>query len=166
MACAVSSAEFGVIQSGPAINQIGTNGYTVTNAFENNQIITATVIGYGTYQYSIDGGERQDSPVFENVSLGSHLITVFDTEGNCDLFEIKEVQTIDYPHFFTPNGDGFNDSWNIVGLSNQLDSKIYIFDREGKLITQCIFQVVKQNQYLSFSFHDLLSEQKLLYRVL
>ena len=39
-------------------------------------------------------------------------------------------------------------------------------NREGKLITQCIFQVVKQNQYLSFSFHDLLSEQKLLYRIL
>ena len=39
-------------------------------------------------------------------------------------------------------------------------------NRDGKLITQCIFQVVKQNQYLSFSFHDLLSEQELLYRVL
>ena len=39
-------------------------------------------------------------------------------------------------------------------------------NRDGKLITQCIFQVVKQHQYLSFSFHDLLSEQELLYRVL
>ena len=39
-------------------------------------------------------------------------------------------------------------------------------NRDGKLITQCIFQIVKQNQYLSFSFHDLLSEQELLYRVL
>jgi hypothetical protein len=39
-------------------------------------------------------------------------------------------------------------------------------NRDGELTTQCIFQVVKQNQYLSFSFHDLLSEQELLYRVL
>jgi len=39
-------------------------------------------------------------------------------------------------------------------------------NRDGKLATQCIFQVVKQHQYLSFSFHDLLSEQELLYRVL
>ncbi len=39
-------------------------------------------------------------------------------------------------------------------------------NREGKLITQCIFQVVKENNYMSFSFHDLLSEQELLYRVL
>ena len=39
-------------------------------------------------------------------------------------------------------------------------------NREGKLLTQCIFQVVKHNQNLSFSFHDLLSEQELLYRIL
>ena len=39
-------------------------------------------------------------------------------------------------------------------------------DRNGELVTQCIFQVVRQNQFLSFSFHDLLSEQELRYRVL
>jgi hypothetical protein len=39
-------------------------------------------------------------------------------------------------------------------------------NRNGELITQCIFQVVKQNHYLSFSFHDLLAEQELRYRVL
>ena len=42
---------------------------------------------------------------------------------------------IDYPKFFTPNGDGYNDNWNIVGL-NQADAKLYIFDRYGKLIKQ------------------------------
>ncbi len=39
-------------------------------------------------------------------------------------------------------------------------------NRNGELVTQCVFQVEKQNQYLSFSFHDLLSEQELFYRVL
>ena len=39
-------------------------------------------------------------------------------------------------------------------------------NRNGELVTQCIFQVVRQNQFLSFSFHDLLSEQELRYRVL
>jgi len=39
-------------------------------------------------------------------------------------------------------------------------------NRDGEFITQCILQVVKQHQYLSFSFLDLLSEQELLYRVL
>lgn len=39
-------------------------------------------------------------------------------------------------------------------------------NREGKLMTQCVFQVVQQPQYLSFSFHDLLAKQELRYRVL
>ncbi|PZW39507.1 gliding motility-associated-like protein, partial [Mesonia algae] len=38
--------------------------------------------------------------------------------------------------FFTPNEDGYNDRWNIQGISNQLDAKIYIFDRYGKLLKQ------------------------------
>jgi gliding motility-associated-like protein len=134
----VTSANFEVIQSGQAV-AIGT-GYTVTNAFSENQIITVSVEGWGTYQYSLDDGPRQPSPVFENVSLGEHTITVWDTEGgiasSCDPLVITEVQTIDYPHYFTPNGDGINDYWNIVGLQGQPQAKIYIFDRYGKLIKQ------------------------------
>ncbi|MCB0461483.1 MAG: T9SS type B sorting domain-containing protein, partial [Flavobacteriaceae bacterium] len=37
---------------------------------------------------------------------------------------------------FTPNGDGYNDTWNIYGIETQANSKIYIFDRYGKLIKQ------------------------------
>ncbi|RAK24845.1 gliding motility-associated-like protein, partial [Flavobacterium aquaticum] len=39
------------------------------------------------------------------------------------------------PNYFTPNGDGINDTWNISGL-NQADAKLYIFDRYGKLLKQ------------------------------
>ncbi|HLS29788.1 MAG TPA: T9SS type B sorting domain-containing protein [Flavobacteriaceae bacterium] len=41
-----------------------------------------------------------------------------------------------YPDFFMPNEDGINDTWNIIGLENQSDAIIYIFDRYGKLLTQ------------------------------
>jgi gliding motility-associated-like protein len=43
---------------------------------------------------------------------------------------------IDYPKFFTPNQDGYNDTWNITALENQPNSKIYIFDRYGKFLKQ------------------------------
>ncbi|WP_460576712.1 T9SS type B sorting domain-containing protein, partial [Flavobacterium koreense] len=46
------------------------------------------------------------------------------------------VQIIDYPHYFTPNGDGINDYWNIVGLEAYPSLQINIFDRFGKLIKQ------------------------------
>ncbi|MEC4005953.1 adhesin, partial [Flavobacterium sp. SUN052] len=120
LGCPAESPDFTVLQSGQAVAApAGTSGYTVTNAFSENQTITVTVDGYGSYQFSLDDGPRQNSNVFENVSLGQHNITVWDTEGglgsSCDPLVLTGVLSIDYPHYFTPNGDGINDYWNIVG---------------------------------------------------
>ncbi|MFM2265556.1 MAG: hypothetical protein RLZ77_976, partial [Bacteroidota bacterium] len=41
-----------------------------------------------------------------------------------------------YPYFFTPNQDGFNDTWNVIGLEDQESAKVFIFDRYGKLLKQ------------------------------
>jgi gliding motility-associated-like protein len=140
LACATTSATFDVLQSGPAVIPAGTVGYTVTDAFSDTQVITVNIEGYGTYQYSLDEGPRQDSNVFENVTLGTHVIHVWDAEGgiaySCEELIIGQVQIIDYPHYFTPNGDGIHDTWNIVGLAGQPAAKIYIFDRYGKLLKQ------------------------------
>jgi gliding motility-associated-like protein len=141
LGCSTASANQPIIQSGPATpSDAAQVGYTVTNAFAENQIITVTVEGYGVYEYSLDDGPRQTSTVFENVGIGNHTIYVWDTEGglssSCDPLVITNVQTIDYPHYFTPNGDGYHDTWNIQGLYNQPNAKIYIFDRYGKLIKQ------------------------------
>jgi gliding motility-associated-like protein len=43
---------------------------------------------------------------------------------------------VDYPKFFTPNNDGFNDLWNVFDLADQPDATIYLFDRYGKLLKQ------------------------------
>ncbi|MFN4198131.1 MAG: T9SS type B sorting domain-containing protein, partial [Flavobacterium sp.] len=43
---------------------------------------------------------------------------------------------INYPPFFTPNQDGYNDTWNIIGGDQLVNAKIYIFDRYGKLLKQ------------------------------
>ncbi|WP_304986240.1 T9SS type B sorting domain-containing protein [Flavobacterium rivulicola] len=139
--CETTSADFPVIQSGQAVIASGTVGYTVTNAFTDSQIITVTVEGWGTYEYSLDDGPRQSSNIFEGVSLGEHVIHVWDTEGgvafSCEELTIDQVMVIDYPRYFTPNGDGIHDAWNIVGLSNFAEqTTIYIFDRYGKLLKQ------------------------------
>ncbi|MDI9258551.1 T9SS type B sorting domain-containing protein, partial [Flavobacterium sedimenticola] len=139
--CTTTSDPITIIQSGPAVPQAGTIGYTISNGFSDNQIITVLVEGYGTYEYSLDDGPRQSSNVFEGVSLLPHTIHVWDTEGglaySCDELVIENVQLIDYPHYFTPNGDGFHDTWNVKGLFNYANqTKIYIFDRYGKLLKQ------------------------------
>ena len=102
--------------------------------FSDNATITVNVTGgSGTLMYSLDEGSLQSSNVFTGVSAGEHLVTVIDTEGCTFMTQI--VTIIDYPNYFTPNGDGIHDTWNISGL-NQADAKLYIFDRYGKLIKQ------------------------------
>jgi len=43
---------------------------------------------------------------------------------------------IGYPVFFTPNEDGYNDTWNIYPPANNVIATVYIFDRYGKLLKQ------------------------------
>jgi gliding motility-associated-like protein len=108
---------------------------TVTNAFTDNATIVVNVPdGNGTIMYQIDDEALQSSNIFTGVSPGLHTITVVDTQGCTYL--TQEVMVIDYPKYFTPNGDGYNDYWNIIGLQNQPGAKLYIFDRYGKLIKQ------------------------------
>ena len=108
---------------------------TVSDAFTDNSTITVTVnpIGTGSLIYALDDGAWQDSNVFTGVEAGIHTILVSDLEGCTNL--TIEVIVIDYPKYFTPNGDGIHDTWNIIGL-NQADAKLYIFDRYGKLLKQ------------------------------
>ncbi len=109
--------------------------YTTTGAFSNNQIITVLALAQGDYLYQLDDRSPQESNVFNNVSLGTHIIKVID-KNSCSPPLTQEVVIIDYPPFFTPNGDGINDFWTISGLNRLQNPKITIFDRYGKLIFQ------------------------------
>ena len=104
----------------------------VTQLFGDSNVIEAVATGIGDYEYSLDNGPWQDSGVFTGVSSGTRLITARDKIG-CGLVTV-EVQVIDYPLYFTPNGDGNHDTWNIEGIGSS--AKIYIFDRYGKLLKQ------------------------------
>lgn len=100
--------------------------------FADNQSIAINVSPPGNYEYQLDNGAFQSSNVFNNVSSGTHVVKV---RNECDQIE-KEAYLMDYPKFFTPNGDGYNDTWNIFALKGQANAKIYIFDRYGKLLKE------------------------------
>lgn len=98
--------------------------------------IQAVVIGgFGTYEYSLDQIDWQTSPVFTNLENDVYTIYVRDING-CGDKNSNPISTISYPNYFTPNGDGYNDTWNINGLTKEFDAKIFIFDRYGKLLKQ------------------------------
>lgn len=99
-----------------------------------NNSITVTATGNGPLEYSIDNFRYQESPVFNNLLPGFYTVYVRDKNG-CDL--ITEPATIIAArNFFTPNGDGFNDYWQVIAIETEPDAKIYIFDRFGKLLKQ------------------------------
>lgn len=107
----------------------------VTNYFDDNQVVTVLATNAGNYLYQLDFGPLQQSNVFQNVGSGIHTIKVIDANG-CSNPLTGEVMVINYPKFFTPNNDTYNDTWNITGLKDQSDSIISIFDRHGKLLKQ------------------------------
>ena len=102
--------------------------------FSDNNILEVSVVGTGVYEYRIDFGPWQRETLFKNVRIGEHIIYVRDLL-NCNEITQKKI-VIGSPKFFTPNGDGYHDSWNIIGMSANSSSKIYIFDRYGKLLKQ------------------------------
>lgn len=115
-------------------NTLQSIAWTVTDAFAKNQIVTITATAAGNYLYQLDSGPFQASPIFENVASGLHSITVEDINGCSAPIMENNILVIGYPKYFTPNGDTYNDTWNIFDLKDQLASNIYIFDRYGKLL--------------------------------
>lgn len=122
---------FTVIPSGIAtINDI------IINDFSENNTITVDYTGISTYVFSLDGTNYQSSPTFTNLSEGFYTVYVKDTK-DCGVVP-STFYILDYPKFFTPNGDGINDYWSIKNLNqrNLQNDTIEIFDRYGKLIHQ------------------------------
>ncbi|NMH29422.1 T9SS type B sorting domain-containing protein [Flavobacterium silvaticum] len=108
--------------------------FSTSDSFNEHQSLTIHAIGTGNYEYSIDGGAWQSSPDFAGMGSGVHIVTVRDLNG-CDNATIN-VLLVNYPHYFTPNGDGYNDTWNITDLYQQETSIIKIFDRYGKYLAE------------------------------
>ncbi len=100
---------------------------------ENSVLINYT--GIGVYEFSLDGVHYQNSPYFINVLEGDYLVHIKELNG-CGVPIQTQIYVLDYPRFFTPNGDSFNDFWKIKNSAKYANMLLYIFDRYGKLITQ------------------------------
>ncbi len=103
-----------------------------------NNTVTVNVTGEGFYDYALDDpdGFYQESNVFTNLSRGFHTVYVRDRNG-CGIISYT-FSVIGFPKFFTPNGDGDNDTWRISGGGTSFNDRanLQIFNRYGKLITQ------------------------------
>lgn len=107
----------------PAITAVSVSDWT----YNSNSI---TIAADEATAYSIDGVVYQESPVFTGLESG--LYTVY-ARNECGIAQ-EEALLLMYPKFFTPNGDGVNDTWRIKYAQLEPQLLIHIFDRYGKLL--------------------------------
>ena len=100
-------------------------------------------LGPGDYQFALRNDDQntttsyQDEPLFENLEGAIYTIIVNDKNG-CVPDATLQVSVLQFPKFFTPNGDGRNDTYRVKGANKTFypNSSINIFNRYGKLVAQ------------------------------
>ncbi len=107
---------------------------------------TATLIvegGSPDYTYLINDSIENHSGKVYNLPFGQYTATVIDSKGckseSKNFFINKEI----YPSlFFTPNGDGINDTWQIMNIEEYKKYKIQIIDRRGVTLKEYINEYI------------------------
>ena len=108
----------------------------LTNADDPERYAVEFVVdGESNYEFAINGGEFQDSPIFLDVPPGLSTVVVNDKNG-CGITDPIEFFVVGYPKFFTPNNDQNHDFWQVLGLNQLMGVRVLIFDRFGKLLKQ------------------------------
>ena len=92
--------------------------------------------GTSPYDYAIDGdgpSDYQTGAIFNGVKLGRHTAYVKDENG-CRTSYVFETEAlpVEFPMYFTPNGDGLNDVWNPKNIDIFERVELVIYDRFGK----------------------------------
>ena len=116
-------------------NNNGSNNYSIIIHNENNNL------GIGDYEFAIQNENGhltlyQDDPVFTNLSGGIYTIFVRD-KNDCGIDKV-EVPLVEFPNFFTPNQDGYNDVWLIKGVDESYFpiAEVIISDRLGTILVK------------------------------
>jgi gliding motility-associated-like protein len=119
------------VSNSATISKIETQDWTDT---DNVILVELANTSLGNYEYSIDGNTYQDSNTFSGLATGDYVVYVRDKNG-CGIVN-QEVFLLNYPKFFTPNEDGYNDLWNIKFSETEPTINTKIFDRYGKFIKE------------------------------
>jgi gliding motility-associated-like protein len=128
ISCITSALITVVLSETPVITDV------IIDDLENNNTVEVITDVAGSFEYQIDNQAFQNSNIFTNVPPGIHTVTINDLNGCGSVTET--ITVVGFPSFFTPNGDGTNDYWHILGVSNLEDPLVYVYDRYGKLLKQ------------------------------
>ncbi|MBC9798318.1 T9SS type B sorting domain-containing protein [Sinomicrobium weinanense] len=98
-----------------------------------NQIRAIASGGAGGYRYYIAGVNLGEKNTYYINHTAVYTATVVDANGCKATASISmEFIDIEIPNVFTPNGDGYDDTWRIRNSEGYPDMKVIIYDRYGR----------------------------------
>ncbi|RNC86237.1 MAG: chromophore lyase [Winogradskyella sp.] len=102
---------------------------------EINQIIASGSGGTGLYTYTFNEVDYGQENTYTITQSGIYTILVTDTNG-CTAEAQVELEFVDIcpPNYFTPNGDGVQDTWAPGCVNNYPNLEFDIFDRYGRKV--------------------------------
>jgi len=131
--CTESDAIFIEVNSKPVVAFIDSTGA------RDREIVFVPEFGTPPFMYGIDNKEPDNNPVKYNVNFGLHTFYIVDDAG-CRSDEVSYIvlpPKLVIPPYFSPNGDGINDRWEIELISDIYpNAVITIYDRFGKLLVR------------------------------
>jgi gliding motility-associated-like protein len=129
--CSVTKSFTVVMSNAAVISTIEIQDFT---SDDNVIVVELTDASIGDYEYSLEGTNYQDSNTFTGLDSGEYTVYVRD-KNDCGTVS-QDVVILSYPRFFTPNGDGYNDTWAIDFSDSEPTIVTDIFDRYGKFIKE------------------------------
>lgn len=114
----------------------------IDDSQNNTVVVVGTNFGPDLYEFALFDTQNnliagyQTGREFHNLESGIYILEVRDISG-CEK-KTFEVAVLSFPKFFTPNGDGINDTWHIRGVARTFyqEARVVIFDRYGKIVGQ------------------------------
>jgi gliding motility-associated-like protein len=94
--------------------------------------------GVPNYTYTLDTSVTQTGAFF-NLTIGDYEVFIKDARGCEDTVTVslsyKDINSLIKPrNAFTPNGDSWNDSWQIPGIESFTGAEVRVFNRWGQQV--------------------------------
>ena len=107
----------------------------LTEGDEPGEIIANAAGGTGIYQFFLNDQDYGDTNKFIVTEEGTYTVRVLDSAG-CEVIASININILGpcIPNYFTPNGDGTQDTWAPGCIENFPNLTFDIFDRYGRMV--------------------------------
>ena len=120
-----------------SITYSGGNNVKTAPVSLSSQGVNGLVLKADAMSLNQTGGLLKYTLLGKPTSAGTAVFS-FQIGGKaCDIsLKVLDSEMIKVSDFFSPNGDGVNDYWTIPELDLLTDSRVFIFDRFGRLLVE------------------------------